>query len=69
MENSQSSQLNPPQVNQIKQPSNISQDNISQVDSQKQASETTKVDDTILQERDRLIKFIKGYIKKNNELP
>ena len=30
---------------------------------------TTKVDETILQERDRLIKFIKSYIKKNNELP
>lgn len=29
----------------------------------------TKVDETILQERDRLIKFIKGYIKKHNELP
>jgi len=28
-----------------------------------------KVDDTILQERDRLIKFIKSYIKKHNELP
>jgi len=30
---------------------------------------TTKVDDTILQERDQLIKYIKQYIKKNNELP
>lgn len=30
---------------------------------------TTKVDDTILQERDNLIKYIKQYIKKNNELP
>ena len=29
----------------------------------------TKVDDTILQERDQLIKYIKQYIKKNNELP
>ena len=33
------------------------------------ANGTTKVDETILQERDRLIKFIKSYIKKNNELP
>ena len=30
---------------------------------------TTKVDDTILQERDQLIKYIKQYIKKSNELP
>ena len=30
---------------------------------------TTRVDDTILQERDQLIKYIKQYIKKNNELP
>lgn len=29
----------------------------------------TKVDDTVLQERERLIKFIKSYIKKHNELP
>ena len=33
------------------------------------AKPTTKVDDTILQERDNLIKYIKSYIKKNNELP
>ena len=30
---------------------------------------TTRVDDTILQERDQLIKYMKQYIKKNNELP
>ena len=29
----------------------------------------TKIDDTIIQERDQLIKYIKQYIKKNNELP
>lgn len=30
---------------------------------------STRIDDTILQERDQLIKYIKQYIKKNNELP
>jgi hypothetical protein len=29
----------------------------------------TKIDDTIIQERDQLIKYMKQYIKKNNELP
>jgi len=29
----------------------------------------TKVDESILVERDRLVKFIKSYIKKHNELP
>jgi serine/threonine protein kinase len=30
---------------------------------------TTKIDESMLQERERLIKFIKSYIKKHNELP
>jgi len=32
-------------------------------------SNAPRIDDTLLQERDRLIKFIKGFIDQKNELP